>query len=33
MLANAALTRFDLDEAARRELDWWQTRREKGGPR
>jgi len=31
MLANAAPTRFDLDKAARRQLGWWQTRREKVG--
>ena len=32
-LASAAPVDFDLAEAARLELDWWQARREKVGPR
>jgi hypothetical protein len=28
LLARAAPARFDVDEAARLELDWWQARRE-----
>ena len=33
LLANAAPGGFDVAEAARLELDWWQARREKAGPR
>ena len=33
LLAVAAPAAFDLDEAARLELDWWQARREAVGPR
>lgn len=32
-LASAAPAGFDVEEAARRELDWWQARREAVGPR
>ena len=33
LLQPAAPSTFDANEAARRELDWWQARREKIGPR
>ncbi|MBR0910552.1 hypothetical protein [Bradyrhizobium japonicum] len=32
-LSSAAPTAFDVEEAARLELDWWQARREAVGPR
>jgi hypothetical protein len=33
LLQPAAPVAFDVNEAARLELDWWQARREKAGPR